>query len=412
MADGTTLPASTARFARKREAIIAAATVILNRQGVKGATLADVAASVGLITTSVTYYFKKKEDLAAACFLSSIDRIDALIAQALLEPTPPERLLKILDLYLDLDRRIRLEEEPAIAILSDVRALSEEHLAPIWLAITELYRKLADLFEGPGGQALDRRDALARAHVLLEQIFWSRAWLPRYDVEDYPRIRDRMFDILAHGLAAPGAEWNPVLLDPILVNGGQTDAPTTPQETFLLAATRLINQQGYRGASVEKISALLNVTKGSFYHHNDAKDDLVVACFEHSFEVVRRVQSAGQKLPGTFWMKLSSVARTLAEHQLSDRGPLLRSSALSALPEAIREQMVEQSSRLSGRFAAMISDGVADGSIRAVDPMIAAQMLNATLNAAADLRADQTKVTQAEVGAFYAKPMLMGILAG
>jgi len=47
-----------------------------------------------------------------------------------------------------------------------------------------------------------------------------------------------------------------------------------------------------------------------------------------------------------------------------------------------------------------------------VDPMIAAQMLNATLNAAADLRADQTKVTKAEVGAFYAKPMLMGILAG
>jgi AcrR family transcriptional regulator len=407
MADGTTLPASTARFARKREAIIAAATVILNRQGVKGATLADVAASVGLITTSVTYYFKKKEDLAAACFLSSIARIDALIALALREPTPPERLLKILDLYLDLDRRIRLEEAPAIAILSDVRALSEEHLAPIWEAMADLYRKLADLFEGPGGQALDRRDALARAHVLLEQIFWSRAWLPRYDLEDYPRVRDRMFDILAHGLAAPGAEWNPVLLD-----DGQTGAPTTPQETFLLAATRLINQQGYRGASVEKISALLNVTKGSFYHHNEAKDDLVVTCFEHSFEVVRRAQSAGQKLPGTCWMKLSSVARTLAEHQLSDRGPLLRSSAFSALPEPIREQMVEQSSRLSGRFAAMISDGVADGSIRAVDPMIAAQMLNATLNAAADLRADQTKVTKAEVGAFYAKPMLMGILAG
>ena len=33
----------------------------------------------------------------------------------------------------------------------------------------------------------------------------------------------------------------------------------------------------------------------------------------------------------------------------------------------------------------MISDGVAEGSLRSVDPFIAAQMLNATLNAAADL---------------------------
>ena len=76
------------------------------------------------------------------------------------------------------------------------------------------------------------------------------------------------------------------------------DAPETQRETFLTAATRLINQRGYRGASVEKISAELNVTKGSFYHHNDAKDELVVACFERTFDVMRRVQSAGPERPG------------------------------------------------------------------------------------------------------------------
>jgi len=404
MADGTAAP-STARFARKREAIIAAATVILNREGVKGATLADVAASVGLITTSVTYYFKKKEDLAAACFLSSIERLDALIAEAMREPTPEQRLHRIFDLYLSLDRAIRQGEAPAIAYLSDLRALSEDILEPVWLALVELYRRLSALFD-PGG-AIDQRGAMARAYVLMEQIFWSPAWLFRYDLEDYPRIRDRMVDILMHGLAAPDAVWDPVLL----ASACERAAPATPQETFLLAATRLINQLGYRGASVEKISAELNVTKGSFYHHNDAKDDLVVACFEHSFEVIRRVQTAGQQLDGDQWTRLSSIARTLAEHQLSDRGPLLRASALSALPQPIREHMVEQSSRISGRFAAMISDGIADGSIRPVDPTIAAQMLNATLNAAADLRASQSGVTREEVGAFYAKPMLMGLFS-
>ena len=49
------------------------------------------------------------------------------------------------------------------------------------------------------------------------------------------------------------------------------------RETILLAATRLINSRGYRGASVNKISEALNVTKSSFYNHNDAKDDLDLA---------------------------------------------------------------------------------------------------------------------------------------
>ena len=406
MADGAQAP-STARFARKREAIIAAATVILNRQGVKGTTLADVAASVGLITTSVTYYFKKKEDLAAACFLASIERLTQLTTTAAKEASPRQRLFRLLDLYLVLDRRIRDGQEPAIANLSDVRALRQDNSAPVLRALLNLYLQVSDLFEGDGGAALDRRGAMARAYMLMEQIFWSRAWLPRYEVEDYERVRDRMFDILAHGLAAPGSTWHPRLLLAETNDAGAASA----HETFLRAATRLINQRGYRGASVDLISAELNVTKGSFYHHNEAKDDLVVDCFAHSFEVIRRVQSAGLQMEGDGWTRLTSVARTLAEYQLSDQGPLLRSSALSALPASIRAVMVDRSSRLSGRFAAMISDGIADGSIRPVDPAIAAQMINATLNAAADLRASEAGVTRDDVADFYAKPILVGVFS-
>ena len=100
-----------------------------------------------------------------------------------------------------------------------------------------------------------------------------------------------MYDIFVHGLAAPGRSWQPqpLSLDAVLQSSAQE---LTPRETFLIAATRLINEQGYRGASVEKISSRLNVTKGSFYHHHEAKDELVVDCFKRSFEVMRRVQRA------------------------------------------------------------------------------------------------------------------------
>jgi hypothetical protein len=84
-------------------------------------------------------------------------------------------------------------------------------------------------------------------------------------------------------------------------------------------------------------------------------------------------------------------------------------SALTAVPEPIRMQMVLQSARVSDRFASMISDGIAQGSIRPVDPFIAAQMLNATLNAAAELDFWVPGVKPKAAPAIFARPMLMGI---
>jgi AcrR family transcriptional regulator len=398
-------PAITGRFARKREAIIAAAAGIMNRRGVKGMTLADVAASVDLITTSVTYYFKKKEDLAVACFLASIERFDTLISASLGAPDPRERLHRFLSLFLELNRRIRLGEEAPMAMFNDVRALKEPHLSRVTEPYNALFRKIRTLFQAPATPWIDRKMATARTHVLMEQIFWSVAWLARYDVEDYPRIQGRMLDILADGLAPEGARWEPA---PVT---GLAPVGDSARETFLTAATRLINQRGYRGASVEKISAQLNVTKGSFYHHNEHKDDLVVACFDRSFDIMKRAQSTAMKLPGSQWDRVSAAAAALAQYQVSDNGPLLRTSAISALPEPIRQDMLNQWSRVSDRFSAMISDGIAEGSLRAVDPVIAAQLLNATLNAAASLLNVVGHAGRDEAATLYAKPMLMGLFS-
>ncbi|KAJ8135040.1 hypothetical protein OY671_011747, partial [Metschnikowia pulcherrima] len=65
---------STKRFRAKRDAILAAAAEAINEQSAKGMTFADVARRVGLNTTSVTYYFKRKEDSAAACFEHTSER--------------------------------------------------------------------------------------------------------------------------------------------------------------------------------------------------------------------------------------------------------------------------------------------------------------------------------------------------
>ena len=405
MAQRSAAAKSTDRFERKREAILDAATLILNRKGIKGLTLGDTAAAVELSTTSVTYYFKRKDDLAAACITRGIETLHDIAEAANRAPTPPERLHAFLTRYLDTLKAIGAGTAAPLPIISELRALSSPRREEVATAYGRLFRKARQMFDHPDLLWMSRGRRTARTRMLLEQVFWGGAWLVKYEPDDYPRVRDRMVDIFLNGVAPEGSLWEP---EPIAMSA-LAEGPELARETFLLAATRLINKRGYRGASVDKISAELNVTKGSFYHHNEAKDDLVVACFERSFEVLRRAQRLAMDLPGNQWEKLSACAAALAEFQLSEHGPLLRTLALTALPEQMRRVMMEHANRVSDRFASMISDGIAEGSIRPVDPFIAAQMLNATLNACAELGYLVPDVRPKAAASVFVRPLLMGI---
>ncbi|RYD96517.1 MAG: TetR/AcrR family transcriptional regulator, partial [Sphingomonadales bacterium] len=308
------IESGTKRFQAKRDAILAAAADAINEQSAKGMTFADVARRVGLNTTSVTYYFKRKEDLAAAAFEQTLDRLDAMLAEAAAYPDPESRVRRYLTVNMERLARIRRGEERDFAILSDLRAMEDpvkRELLERWRGV---FRKTRSLWGAPANRA--ETDLYgARAHVLLENTFWLPAWLTRYEVDEYPRVEARLMDVFRHGIAAPGQSWAPDIFTL------EHDEPEPGREAFLLAATRLINELGYRGASVQKIASELNVTKGSFYHHLDAKDELVIACYKRSFDIIADAQRLAESHEGSHWQRLESTIATLLDVQFSERGP-------------------------------------------------------------------------------------------
>ena len=233
---------ATDRFERKREAILDAATAILNRLGVKGLTLGVAAAAVDLSTTSVTYYFKRKDDLAAACMLRGIEAMQQMAEQALEAATPQERLHRLLSLYLERMRLAALREAPPLPLLSDLRALNPPQRGEVGQAFGRMFRKVRQVFDAPELSFLTRGRKTARTHMLMEQLFWSSTWLSKFDPEDYHRLCERMYDILVGGLAAEGSRWAPA---PIPISElAPRDRHEMSRETFLLAATRLVNARG------------------------------------------------------------------------------------------------------------------------------------------------------------------------
>jgi AcrR family transcriptional regulator len=398
----------TARYQEKREAILSAAALLFNEQGVKGATLAGIAASVGLATNSVTYYYRKKEDLATACFLRSIDAYSELAVEAARETGVTQRVQAFFRLQAQMLADIEQSQRAPLVSFNDIRALPEPQAADVFAAYTSMFRRIRELLKGAETQHLERDDLNARAHLLLSIAMWTRAWIGRYEADEYQRAASRIADIVLHGFASRDSTWREIEGEGAWRLASAID---NTSDAFLRAATHLVNEQGYRGASVDKISARLHVTKGSFYHHNDNKHDLISECFERTFAVMRQALSAAESSPGTGWSRACAAARALVRFQLSDDGPLLRASATSALPDSEhRERVSLTMRRLSERMHGIVVDGMMDGSIRPLDPAIAAQCAIAAINAAAELLRWLPNATPDSVAAQYVRPTLDGIL--
>ena len=377
-------PDVTKKFGEKRTAIVRAASVLINETGVQATTLTKVARAIGLNATSVTYYFPRKDQLIVSVYAETIALLKAMAEEALAEDTLEKRIARFVQLHVALRDRIRRGEQGLMAALSEIGSLEQEQQDELLFVYREVVNDVRAFFGEP---ADDKQRALfsARAHILIEAMLWWPVWSRRYSVLDFPRVETKIVDILCFGIPAQRGEWNPVALED---DGWRVreDRPLQQNDEFLRAATVMINERGYRGASVNRIAEALNVTKGSFYHHHDAKDDLVLKCFQRSYDRLSKVQMAGYDLEGSYWTRLSSILNELLQLQFFDSMPLLRTTALQALDSETKIDVVMRSNRLARRFAGFLIDGFADGSVRAIDPLVASQIIMSTLNGAYEAR--------------------------
>ncbi|MWV26706.1 TetR/AcrR family transcriptional regulator [Aurantiacibacter rhizosphaerae] len=397
-----------ARYQRKRDALLDAATVLINEHGAKATTLQAVSKAVELSTTSVTYYFPRKDVLAAAVFERAIGRLREFVDEAAKEQTPRARVRRLLELHINLRADVIAGTAVPIATLSEVRTLDDAIREPLLEQYVDLFRATRALW---GDFSAEQKPLLtARTHLLQETIFWMPVWLARFPVDEFARVLRQLFDLFDHGLALPETTWAPIDLarnaDGEPLGDEERGAPN-----FLGVATRLINESGYRGASVTRIVDELQVTKGSFYHHLDTKDDLVLECFRRTFSRLTAVQTAAGETGETQWKHLEAIMNYLIDLQFEGEFPLTRTSALQALPADVRNEVLAKSDEAALRFGNTLVEGAQERSVRVVNPLIASQTIAAMLNSAYDLRNWAATMDRKTAIRIYASCLTRGMFA-
>lgn len=400
-----TLANQTARYGRKREEILNAAAGLFNARGLSGASIADIAQAVGLTPTSLTYYYRKKEELAAACMERVVATLHGLLTETEGAPTPEARLASFIRAYFDLLAEIAAERSPDLMNFWDLRGMSGPQGERSVEGFVSLFRRFRQLFRDPAGPSFSHAEQNARGHLVFSAVLYSKQWLRMYEPEDYARAAERFLDLLIGGLGRVEA-WSPPRLE---LHGSPAALGEVSREAFLRAATELVNAQGYREASVDRISAKLSVTKGSFYHHHQNKSDLINQCFERTFEVVRQAHRSASRLESDGWGRLCAAADALARYQLSSEGPLLRYTAVAAVCEEMRPRFLAEFARQAERRAGVVAEAIADGSVRPIDPLIAGRYVTGVIDAAAELTKWCAAATEESAAELYLRPALTGV---
>jgi AcrR family transcriptional regulator len=174
-----------------RVEILKSAAGAFRRLGYHGATVEQIATSLGMKKGNLYYYFRNKEEILFACHQYSLDRLLELLAEVEASDAPPEwQLRRLIVAFV----HIILDELHGTALFLDLEALTPAHRRAV------IARR--DRFDHGMRQVIDngiRTGAFGRADpkLLSFAILGAVNWIPRWFNPAGPAPSDEIADVFA-----------------------------------------------------------------------------------------------------------------------------------------------------------------------------------------------------------------------
>ncbi len=399
----------------KLQTILSEAARLFNFQGTRATTLGDIARSIGLTKTSLYYYARNKEELVYKCYLASCDAGDEIMAEASQDAeTGLECLCNFVKIFFTRWEEINQGKRPYTAMLIEIPTLASEHQEEIETRVDKHFNTmLRFLRRGIKDGSLSDCAPIPTTQAFLAIVYWSYVWFGAVPVEKRSAAIEQLFNLIKSGISADTYQFSNIsfpVFDTGLPAGFDRDKQNEiKRNAFLQVGSQMFNQRGYMGTSLDDVAEQLDVTKGAFYYHIQNKEDLLYQCFQRTLELIDDMIERAGKDGQNGAEKIELVLRYLFNVQLSDDGPLIAYRCLPSLGIERRKEILKQTQASSDRLGNFISEGIADGSIRNVNPGIIENAIAGTVDAAPGIAQMMRLKDNSKVSAQYLELFFNGI---
>ena len=399
----------------KLQTILSEAARLFNFQGTRATTLGDIAKSIGLTKTSLYYYARNKEELVYKCYLASCDAGDEIMAEAANDAvTGMDCLNNFVKIFFARWDDIDQGRRPHTAMLIEIPTLADNHRVEIEARVEKHFNTILGFVQrGIEDGSISECSPVPTAHAFLAIVHWSYVWYGSVAADNRPAAIEQLLNLIRGGISPAEYRFNTIefpSLETHLPQGFDRERQNDlKRDAFLQVGSLMFNQRGYMGASLDDVAEQLEVTKGAFYYHIHNKEDLLYQCFRRTLDLIGEMMERANKDGKSGAEKIERVLRYLFNVQHSDDGPLIGYRSLPSLSIERRSEILSLTQASSDRLGAFINEGIADGSIRDVDPRIIEHAIAGTVDAAPNIAINLSFTDNSLVSAEYLELFFNGI---
>lgn len=163
------------KSAKKRDAILRAATEIINVKGYALATMTEIAAALDLRDAALYYYFPNKQALVFACHQSSLERFERVLSETDQDGGAGfERLERFLRALL-----VESARNGPLLYFGDRSYLDEDQRDAIAACSEHLTRRLERIIQdGMADGSITPCESSLVVQLLLGMLIWLAKWVP------------------------------------------------------------------------------------------------------------------------------------------------------------------------------------------------------------------------------------------
>jgi AcrR family transcriptional regulator len=188
--------------------------------------------------------------------------------------------------------------------------------------------------------------------------------------------------------------------------------PASKREAVLQTAAKLFLEKSYGRTSLNDVAERLNITKPALYHYFRNKEEILLECYRIGSGLIEGIFDEIANHGGTGLEKVAAFIYSYANVMTINFGRCVMRLDEGDLSSGALAEVRRHKRKIDRRLRSFIQEGLADGSVSACDPKIAAFAIAGAVNWICRWYEPEGPMSPEEIASQFAATLTQGLAAG